>query len=234
MDNIKKDSIILRAMKKEYLKEHLEKVEEMVEDWINEMNAPSPFALKNGIWGWQTVYRPSSEQDPDIKHTLKHHLRSRVMWNHHTTWEEKLLSAWNLIVEVHKDANKEFDKLTGKKNETYIEDYLNTALWRSFEIACGRDLKLNYAISKNDGVISFGAYRITNPIPSMKKGETYQKEHLDFSNQLASMKPMKDLALLWKDIEDIQASMRAIATKIIKSKDILHPCRFCRHLWRPS
>ena len=91
-----KNSAIASEIKREYLKEHLEIVKKIIEDWISELVAPSPFAPLKDIWGWQSVYRPSAEQDPDSNHMLRRHLRSRALWYHHAAWVRKLENIWQI------------------------------------------------------------------------------------------------------------------------------------------
>ncbi|MFC1904924.1 hypothetical protein ACFLXT_04095 [Chloroflexota bacterium] len=59
-----------------------------------------------------------------------------------------------------------------------------------------------------------------------------EEEHRDFSDSLAVIESMKELAGLWSELKRIQQAMYAIATKIQQSNDILYPCKFCKHLWK--
>jgi len=227
-----KNSKVAGEIKKEYLKEHLENIQGLLENWIKETSTPPLFAHHNGIWGWQYVYKPSSEQDPDTKHMLKRHLRSRTLWRHHTEWEVKLLDAWNLIIKVRKDADDMLSELAVNKKWQYTEDYINTALWRGFQIAYEGDLKRDYTIPVDNKGISFGAYKIEGSISFVKDRDLVKKEHLDFSDQLAGIESMKSLAKLLTEIKEVQQSMHDIAIRISKSRNIFYPCRFCKHFWK--
>ena len=35
----------------------------------------------------------------------------------------------------------------------------------------------------------------------------------------------------FNETEKVEDQIRALAGKLVKSKDILYPCKFCRHLW---
>jgi|GEM_PF-4950465 len=55
-------------IKKEYLKKHLDEVGELIVRWKAELNAPRVFALKGSAGGWQSAYRPPTEENPDNNH----------------------------------------------------------------------------------------------------------------------------------------------------------------------
>ena len=74
-----KQSAIAGEIKKEYLKDHLEQVEDLITEWIEQLNAPDPFSPHDGILGWESDYRPKLEGDLDSNHMLRSHVRSRVL-----------------------------------------------------------------------------------------------------------------------------------------------------------
>lgn len=227
-----KYSEIASEIKKEYLKEHLENARRLIGDWIKELNAPLLFAPQKEIWGWQSVYKPSIECDPDSNHILRRHLRSRALWSHHAEWDLKLEGAWCLATQVRVEAHKKQAKQLVKKKRQYTEAYISTALWQGFEVACGTALKINYRIPEHQKGISFGAYNIEASVTSAKERVLVEKEHRKFSYELAEVGAMKELVGLWSEVGRIQKVMHNIATKVQKSNDILYPCRFCKHLWK--
>jgi len=227
-----KYSAVASEIKKEYLKEHLEKVREEIETWIFELATPSPFAAVKGIWGWQEVYRPTKEYDPDSNHILRRHLRSRALWHHHAEWERKLEGLWQLKNRVNEDADKEHEERLYKKVRSYTESYIPSAVWQGFEIAKGREIYINYKIPDDRIGVSYGAYRIENSVQSADDRALVEKEHKEFSKYIAGTKIMEKLVTLWKEIQDVQKTMYSIADKTFKSHDIFYPCRFCKHLWK--
>ena len=228
------DSLVAKEIKIEYLKEHLNEVKSLINTWIGELNAPSPLGRdkKLSSWGWQLTYKPSAEQDQDQNHMLRRHLRSRTLWNHHANWDRKQESVWNLTIQIRDDASKKHMQQPLNREKHYTEDYLNTALWQGFDIACGRTIKLSYQTREGYEGLSFGAYVIKTSITSIEDRTLVEKDHRNFSYEIAQTDKMKELASLWSDIEKLQEAVRAIATKTLKSNDILYPCRFCKHLWK--
>ena len=95
-----KHSTVAQDLKIEYLKEHLENVKRLIAEWVMQLNAPTQLAPQKGVWGWQSVYQPFAEQDPDSNHMLKRHLRSRALWSQHAGWDVKLERIWDLIKQV--------------------------------------------------------------------------------------------------------------------------------------
>ncbi len=227
-----KYSAMASEIKKEYLREHLESTKKIIEDWISELNAPSPFGPHKGIWGWQAAYRSSIEQDPDSNHILRRHVRSRALWHHHADWERKLDSIWQMKSQVCKDADKKHSQQLIKKRRKYTENYIPTALWQGFGIACGSNINIDYKIPDDQKGITYGAFNIERSVKSNNDRDLVEQEHREFSQYIAGIKTMKELFQVWNEVKDVQGNMRTIATMALKSSDILYPCRFCKHLWK--
>lgn len=234
MSKAVKYSKIAGEIKKEYLKKHLSEVKNLVDKWIRELNPPSPFGRDRdqSSWGWKVIYRPSTEQDPDSNHMLRRHLKSRALWSHHANWERKLEGIWYSIKKVRQVATKIYVKKLTVKQRQYTEDFVSTALWQGFEAACGKVLQLDYKDPKNHKGRSFGAYVIETSVKAAGGYSLVEREHRDFSYEIAQTEEMKNLADQWSDVAKLQEAMAAIATKALKSSDILYPCQFCKHLWK--
>lgn len=196
------------------------------------MNMPEPLSPHKGTWGWQSIYRPAIAIEPDNNHIIRHHLRSRTLWSHHGNWGRELDSIWYLINQVRQAANNIYTGKLSNNSRQYTKDYLNTALWQSFEVACNRTLRIDYKVPENQKGLSFGAYIIETSIATTKDRNMVEKEHRDLSDEIAQTDEMKNLVNLSIDIIKLQEAMQAIAMKALKSSDILYPCRFCRHLWK--
>ena len=80
---------------------------------------------------------------------LKCHLRSRALWSQHAGWDVKLERIGNLIKQVHTETQTKYVKLSTIKQRQYTEDYIRTALWQGFELACGAVLKIDYRIPEH-------------------------------------------------------------------------------------
>lgn len=228
------DSTVAKEIKKEYLKEHLNEVKNFIEIWLRELSAPPPFGRnrEQSSWGWQVIYIPSVEQDPDKNHMLRHHLKSRRLWTHHTNWEHELKTVWDFSNQVCTDVKLRYMEQLLNKQRQYTEDYLNTALWQGFEVACGNKLRIEYKTPDDQVGLSFGAYRIESSVTSADERTLVEKEHRDFIYEIAGLKPMRTLVDTWNEVSTIQQNIQALVTKALKSKDILHSCRFCKHLWK--
>jgi hypothetical protein len=233
--NISQHSPLALEIKKEYLKQHLENVETLIETWIRELNAPAPLAPREGFWGWASVYRPVTEQLPDNNHMVRRHLRSRALWNHHTSWEHSLDQVWHLTYEVRKHATV---MLAAQKTNSaiqdaeYTEDYAGVALWRGFDLSRGRKAENRYKVPDDGHGVAYGAYKIELTATSSKQRSAIEKEHWHLTCQLAEPEQMKDLTKIWREVLRLQERMQTIVDTAVKSRDILYPCRFCRHLWK--
>ncbi len=228
------ESAVATELKKEYLKEHLKEVKNLLATWMVELKTPSLLVRDQGqlSWGWPMIHKPSSEHNPDSNHMIRRHLRSRALWSHHANWERKLESIWQLTGQVRDDIKKKHVEQSSSKQWRYAEDYVNTALWQGFEVACGRTLSLDYKVPDSKIGLSFGAYLIENSATSAKSRALLEKEHREFIRGVAATNEMKDLVSLWNEVAELQEAMRAIAINTLKSSDILYPCKFCKHLWK--
>ena len=227
-----KYSAVAMELKKEYLKEHLDSVEKLIGEWLQKLLVPTPLTPDKGIWSWESVYKPTIEQDPDSNHMLRHHLRSRALWSHHANWSRKLESIWHLTSDVKEEADKKHKEQSLNKQRQYTDDYINTALWQGFEMACGNKLRIAYKTPDDQVGLSFGAYRIEGSVKSADERTLVEKEHHDFIYDIASLELLGALVDTWTEVLKIQQNMQALVTKALKSKDILYSCRFCKHLWK--
>ena len=130
------------------------------------------------------------------------------------------------------EVNSMYTQQAISKQRQYTADYINTVLWKGFEVACRKKLGIEYKIPDDQLGLSFGAYKIESSVTSEEERNLVEKEHRDLIYNLARTKVMKDIARLWIDIAKLQDTMRGLAMKALKSSDILYPCRFCRHLWK--
>lgn len=226
-----KYSEIAREMKKEYLKEHLKNVRKLIEDWLPTLKAP-PLMPQKGIWGWESVYRPVVEQDPDNNHILRRHLKSRAFWSHHANWELKLNYIWHLTNQLYKDANNQRLKQSENIQIQYIPEYFTVALWKGFDVANGRKMDDWYKVPDDQRGVSYGAYKIELSVTTEKERSLIEKEHRQFINYLAQLREMRQIVILWHEVVALQTQMYSIVNKALKSGNILYPCMFCKHLWK--
>jgi hypothetical protein len=226
-----KETMMIKEIKKEYLKEHLDSVETLIEGWIGELSMPPILAPQKGVWGWQSPYRSVIENDPDNNHILRKHLRSRALWNHHTNWERKIEHIWQLKQSIRKLAELTMDAIGGEGLQ-YHEDYLNTALWKGFEKALGKESKLLYSSTDDNIGVKYGAYRIEESATDADTRSVVEENHIKLIDTISVFNKTKELVDDLNEVERVQEQMKALAGRLLKSKDILYPCRFCRHLWK--
>jgi len=226
-----KHSEIGKEIKKEYLKEHLNGVLKLIEDWLPTLKAP-PLIVQKGIWGWESVYLPVVEQDQDNNHVLRRHLKSRAFWSHHANWELKLNNIWQLTKQLHKDAYSKYPKKSGNMQIKSTPEYFTVALWKGFDTANGLEIDDWYKTPDNQQGVSYGAYKLELSVTSDDTRSLVKKEHLQLISALAQNTIMMQLVQLWKEVSTLQAQMYSIGNKALKSGDILYPCMFCKHLWQ--
>lgn len=230
MNRLQKSNIVVE-IKKEYFKEHLDKVKKLIELWINELSAPLPYS-KEQRRGWQVRYSPAAEQNPDNNHMIRKHLKSRTLWRNHTSWEQKLELIFSLINQVRTYADDTLTKQLSHIHRDYTEDYLDTAIWQGFELASGNKHRLVYKMSDSGRGVVLGAYTIETKAATSEECNLIMKEHEELSNEISKLRYMTKLVSEWSEVKILQESMKAIANKTVKSNDILHPCGFCKHLWK--
>jgi hypothetical protein len=226
-----KSSNILTEIKKDLLKEHLKVVEEYIKIWLNEFNVPSPFIPKPDS-AWQAMYLPSTEQDPDSNHMIRHHIRSRALWGHHTKWVSILEEMWALISKLHQETRNKQKELSGTEQRQFTPEFTSVALWKGFEVADGRELVDLYKIPDSKLGISYGAYQLELSAVTQEQRNMIEQEHRKYINSLSTHEDMLRLVTLWNEVIDLTKQMWSIGNKILKSHDILYPCSFCKHLYK--
>lgn len=226
------NSSVARELKKEYLREHLDDVRGFIGKWIPQLIAPLPFAWHESRWGWQSVYKPPLEQDSASNHMLRRHAKSRALWKHHTNWEETLEDIWCLASEIWERAEDMHLGQLGNAERHYAAEYMGVALWKGFDLACGQILDNWYKTPIDGRGLAYGAYIIDVSAVSTQERSSTEDKHRALISDLAGFEEMKELAALWHKVIKLQEQMHGIAGRILKSNDILYPCRFCRHLWK--
>jgi len=227
-----KYSTIAQDMRKEYLKEHLEKVKKLIEDWIPELKAPEPLSPYKGAWGWQSIYKPPTELEPDDNHILRRHLRSRALWSHHANWERKLDSIWDIAAKLRQEVGDKYGTISKNTKRQYTDEYVTVALWKGFDLACGEEVDDWYKVPDDQPGVSYGAYKIELSAKTSNKRSLIISEHRDIIKYIAGLDYMNTLIELWKEVVRIQEHTQSISIRALKSADILYPCTFCKHLWK--
>ena len=134
---------------------------------------------------------------------------------------------------MREKANDVYTKLSINQPTLYREHYVGVALTAAFNsIYTGKPLKIQYQIPGDQHGVSCGDFKIELEATIDEERLSIQKGHMDYTNTITSFEEMEKLIERWRDLEVLQEHMKIIANKVIKSKDILYPCRFCRHLWK--
>ena len=228
-----KDTELAKEIKKDYLMQHLEEVKRLASAWTGQLGAPSPFTPNWGVFGWQSRYRPVIEEDPDSVHMLRRHLRSRALWAHHATWERSLDLVWGEIQELRGIVRHTAKGDHGRFDSDEERNFVGTATWEAFLLSLGRDTGMSYVAEDGSRGVSYGPnYRIDATALDSQEKSSVQREHEELISSLKKCPPMEGLVQQWREVLRVQEHMKLIATKLLKSSDILHACRFCRHLWK--
>jgi hypothetical protein len=226
-----KHSQIAKELKKEYLHEHLESIKTLIRIWISELHPIEPLAPNNRVWGWQSPYQSPRQGSPDDNHMLRHHLRSRALWSHHSSWERKLEEIWQLTNQVRLKAKVKKEKQSVKGLWRYTEEYAPLALWKAFDMTLRKAIDLPFKVPDNQLGLSYGAFRIEESANTPEARLLIEEEYKSFIRSLSRIPTMKQLARSWLEASQLETQMTTIADKMLESGDILYICRFCRHLW---
>jgi len=228
-----KHSAVASEIKKEYLKEHLKQVEGLITEWIEQLRAPGSFSPHDGVLGWESEYRPRLEGDPDSNHILRSHVRSRALWRHHTDWERQLTLAWSLVAQLREMSTGQLPLGRGSDAVGIWNSYIGTALLVAFEATRRkRRVSMNYKVPEDGVGVACGDFKIDIVAVTEEQRKAVQEQHLSLAKSMAENKAMKQLVYCWQEIEGLEDHMTQLASKILKSRDILYSCRFCRHLWK--
>lgn len=228
-----KQSAVARELKKEYLAQHLKEVEGLIVNWIGQLKVPGPFSPHDEGLGWESEYRPPLEADPDSNHILRSHIRSRALWRYHTEWERQLTVVWSLVTQLREMSIGQLPLIRDGETVGIWTNYVGTALLAAFEgLHRNRRVRMNYKIPENGLGIAAGDFKIDTRAATEKQRKAIQEKHSGLAMSITQQQAMKQLVDCWHEIVALEEHVTQLATKILKSRDILYPCSFCRHLWK--
>lgn len=222
------NSEILKDLKKDRLRIHLNEVEELIRKWSAQLSATDSFSpISSDVWPLQ--YRPALESDTDNSHMLRKHLHSRAFWKHHADWTFKLDRIRDLGNPLVKHARSRMEILTnGSPVLRYTELFLRSALDEAFLRVCGRSSNQNYEPHPERG-LSFGGSVIEQVAP-VTLMTAVQEDHRELVESLEKRPELAEAGVYWREVKKIEQNMGKIVSDILKSSDIFYPCRFCRKL----
>ncbi len=228
-----KQSVVAKELKKEYLVQHLKEVERLIANWIGQLKVPGPFSPHEEGLGWKSEYRPPLETNPDSNHILRSHIRSRALWRYHTEWERQLALAWSLVTQLRETSIGQLSLIRDGGAGGIWTNYIGTALLAAFEgLRRNRRIRMNYKIPENGLGIAAGDFKIDTGAATETERKAIQAKHSGLAVSIAQQQAMKQLVNCWHEIVALEEHMTQLVSKILKSRDILYPCRFCRHLWK--
>jgi rubrerythrin len=223
-------SVIVMEIKKERLKRHLDELEELIGEWRRQLFAPDLFHVSESNL-WSVSYRPTCEQDLDNTHMLRRHIRSRAFWKHHGEWENKLGAIdqkSQILLEV---ANAYMAALAKEKMQTrFTPLFIRVALEHGFTWCTGREPARQYG-REPSGRVWCGAHFITEETSPEELVEV-EKAHRCLSSKLRGSDEMKEVVHLWEEAKKSEKRMGKLLSDVLKSGDIIYPCRFCRKLFQ--
>ncbi len=230
---MKKEPEAVRQIRARWLDEHLKEVERVAGQWLGELTLGNPFYPPDREEDWGRVYEPPAEGDPEKNHMVRKHLRSRILWTYHTRWHQ-LLPAFT---ERRKETLEEAKRIAEGKGQYWVL----TALWQAWERAKNEP-------KSEDEETEWELRAISNyqpdslPSPAVMFGrfaieesggvERVRGPHMEMIRRLARLDSLKEALAVWSEIEDLRKKMGEIGRRIVKSRDILYPCQYCRHLWK--
>lgn len=228
-----KQSAVAREIKKDYLVKHLDLVERLIAEWMAQFKVAGPFSPHDGVLGWQSEYRPLLEVDPDSNHMLRSHVRSRTLWRHHTDWEQKIALAWSLASQLREASTGQLPLGRGNDAVGIWNSYVGTALLAAFEgVRRNSRPGMNYRMPEDGVGVVCGDFKIDTVAVTEEERKAAQERHSALAMSMYQQQAMRKLVECWQEIEDLESHMTQLATRACRSRDILYPCRFCRHLWK--
>lgn len=133
---------------------------------------------------------------------------------------------------LREEAQYKFQQINANTQFVYTMEFKDVALWQAFDNASGRDIDDHYKVPDDQQGLSYGTYKLELTSSTAFEYTNIKKTHHEFIYSLAGLEKMKQMIELWQYVLDIQIKMHSIGDRMIKSLDILYPCRFCRHLWK--
>lgn len=234
MPKASNQSAITTEIKKEFLNVHLEEVLGYYSDWITQLNAPEPFAPNIEGFGWTDEYQPSVEADPDINHILHRHIKGRAFWHYHAEWLHQISEVWQLIIKIREEALGQLPLSEGNAGVEVRNNYIGTALLGAYlSLKRNRKVKMNYQVPvSGTGLVCGDGYAIDLNATGETDRTEVELKHTALAESFKTSSELEQVWQLWASIEETQHKMADLLRKTIRSKDILYPCRFCKHFWK--
>ena len=237
------DSDVLKEIRKDWLLEHLNEVEELIGAEISRLEK---VAGEVEHYDW----KPLAGRDADENHILRSHLKTRTLWGHYDQMGKALTS----MAPVHQCMVKTADRIVAGPLETQAEEdelrdlrkdlgrldpdpaFAEAALRQAIEGQAGRNREFVYGHSGNasGGVLVGGVLIHGSAGPD--DVDDIGRVHQLLVRYLRRDAHTATIVSHWKDATAHRDGAIGILRKVRRSKDILRPCRFCRHLFggRPN
>lgn len=234
MTKASNQSTIATEIKKEYLNAHLKEVLDHISEWLQQLNAPEPFAPREGGWGWNDEYQPAVEANKETNHILHRHVKGRAFWHHHAEWLHQISEVWQLSIKIKEKALGQLPLSQDNSGVEVKDNYVGTALLGAYlSLKRNRKVKMNYKVPvSGTGLVCGDGYAIDLNATGDNDRTEVKFIHTALAESFMTSPELKEVWQLWASIEEIQYKMTDLLRITIRSKDILYPCRFCKHLWK--
>ena len=219
---------LAKEVLKDRLKQHLHDVEGRIGTWLGELSPPLPFTPP-GYWGLSGPYIPPAEQDLNVLHLLRGHIRSRALWHHH--------AEWGVSIRRIAETGQAIWLRAGELRPSASDAFLRSGLEVAFSGACGVQVPYRLTIDYL-GVHVEIARPNTLAVPVIIassaeiRGRKVEDDLHVFIEELAGLELMAALVAEWENNMSLMRKIQDLGEKILMANEFLNPCRFCRRLWK--
>jgi hypothetical protein len=224
-------------VRKDYLKQHLEAVKCLIEQWRSDINTPivSQIDLK------YSEILLSSECNP-LFNSLRKHLPNQNIWKNYESWKAPIKKYVDLCKSFRTEIRQSWTIDEVKVNWNFEQPImrllagqdkkLRYRLW----VASGHDLsELKYQVlNVNDMDVFENPIAATFPPPLLDEqcsGETLPLEYQKIADHFLSSDAAKELMGLYKKGLELETTMRnSLQNMLLASEHSKHTCEYCQRL----
>lgn len=228
---------VLGEIRRVWLLEHLNGVDKLVGDLLDRLES---VAGEPSQHDWQ----PVAGRDAVENHTLRRHLKSRALWAHYSG----LGKALNSMGPVHRGMIDQAVRIvvgSSESPEGHGLKQLTEGLSRFDPTAAFGETAVRRAIDGRTGETGGFPYRRPDNRPTgVLYGTTLiertadpdevdevRKLHLGLARHLGKSEQATAIATHRKDAKAHRDGAVMLLREVRRSKDILRPCRYCKHLF---
>lgn len=224
-------------IRKDYLKQHLEAVKDLIEQWKSDIHTPNVSRI-----GPEFSKVPVPSEDNPLFNSLRKHLPNQNMWRNYESWKAatkkyadsckqlrtKIRESWTIDeVKIERYFEQPIMRLLAKQDKK-----LRYKLW----VASGHNLsELEYQVLAVNDTDVLKNPNVTTFLPPLQdeqcSEETLPREYQKIADRFLQSDAAKELMGLYEKGLELETTMQdSLQSMLLASEHSKHTCEYCQRL----